>query len=331
MPNVFISYRRDDSSTISELIDQKLIEHYGPTAVFRDIDNIAVAEDFQKAIGRALRRCDVMVAVIGKRWLGVGSDGVRRIDGDRDWIRREIEIALQLDIPIIPVLVEGGTMPSQQMIPEGMRDLTRLQGLVVEVGPDFDSQVARLTTAIDQIDGGTTGRRIWRLLGFKSDDSTGAIAWRAAAIAALVVGFAILVDAVIGLAGGTETPMCRSGAPFPWCLRDIPARSQETDATRVHAFDFQTPSAEFKPGVRKWTRLTPEVWEQVYPDGTKNYNYRVKRISLNDCDGTVVASKENPDFQAFFPDRSCESKQFMFRRLSQGEKWIYYVPIDHME
>jgi hypothetical protein len=60
-------------------------------------------------------------------------------------------MALQLDIPIIPVLVERGQMPPSQNMPEGVRDLTRLNALIVEVGPDFDNQIARLITAIDKV------------------------------------------------------------------------------------------------------------------------------------------------------------------------------------
>jgi hypothetical protein len=112
---------------------------------------------------------------------------------------------------------------------------------------------------------------------------------------------------------------------------DLPAKFSETDATRVSAFDFQTPPQEIKPGFRKWTRVAPDTWVQLYPDGTKDFEYKVARINLYDCDGTVVSSKIDNDFQAFFPDKDCQTKQFMFRRLSQGNKWHSYVPIDHMK
>jgi hypothetical protein len=105
----------------------------------------------------------------------------------------------------------------------------------------------------------------------------------------------------------------------------------ETAATRVRAFDFKTPPQEIKPGFRKWTRVAPDVWEQLYPDGTKELEYTIKRINLYDCDGTVVGPKTDPDFQTFFPDKNCQTKQFMFRRLSQGTAWHSYVPIDRME
>jgi hypothetical protein len=149
-PNIFVSYRRNDSSAMAGWIHEKLFSQYG-TSVFKDIDNIAIGENFRNAIGRALRHCDVMVAVIGPKWLGPKDDGTRRIDEERDWIRVEIEIASHLGIPIIPVLVERAQMPGTHQVPEGMREVTMLNALVIEPGPDFHNQVRRLTDSIDRV------------------------------------------------------------------------------------------------------------------------------------------------------------------------------------
>jgi hypothetical protein len=92
-----------------------------------------------------------MVAVIGPKWLGPKDDGTRRIDEERDWIRVEIEIATHLGIPIIPVLVERAPMPGTHQVPEGMREVTMLNALVIEPGPDFHNQVRRLTDSIDRV------------------------------------------------------------------------------------------------------------------------------------------------------------------------------------
>ena len=168
----------------------------------------------------------------------------------------------------------------------------------------------------------------------KAHSTVASLTSKITALTALVVALGALIDAGISIVGKVETPMCRSRISFPWCATssdDTPARSQETDATRVHSFEFETSAAEFKPGLRKWSRIAPDVWEQLYPDGSKTFNYKVKRISLYDCDGTVVSPKEDPDFQSFFPDKGCETKQFMFRRLSQGTAWHSYVPIEHVE
>ena len=103
------------------------------------------------------------------------------------------------------------------------------------------------------------------------------------------------------------------------------------DATRTHSFEFTTPPTEVKAGLRQWTRVAPDVWEQVYPDGTKEYSYTLKRIHLDSCDGTIVVNKNDLDFQAYVPDRNCDDREFMFRRLSQGPGWRRYVPIDAMK
>ncbi len=112
---------------------------------------------------------------------------------------------------------------------------------------------------------------------------------------------------------------------------DAPAIYPETDATRVRGFQFTSSPSEIKPGLRKWALLPSDVWEQTYPDGTKEFNYVVKRIHLAECDGTVVSKKGEPEFQGFFPDKNCDQKTFMFRHLSQGNTWYPYVPIDTMK
>ena len=135
---------------MSGWIHEKLFSRYG-TSVFKDIDNIAIGENFRNAIGRALRHCDVMVAVVGPKWLGPREDGTRRIDEERDWIRVEIEIASHLGIPIIPVLVERAQMPGSHQVPEGMREVTLLNALVIEPGADFQNQLNRLMETIDRV------------------------------------------------------------------------------------------------------------------------------------------------------------------------------------
>ena len=112
---------------------------------------------------------------------------------------------------------------------------------------------------------------------------------------------------------------------------DTPARRAETDATRATSFRFETPPGEYKAGRRDWVRIGADAWEQLYPDGQKQMNRIVKRIHVGDCDGTVVSGKPDLDFQAFFPDKNCEDKEFMFRRLSQGYQWHRYAPIDAMK
>jgi hypothetical protein len=93
--NVFISYRREDSADVTGRINERLTQRYGHNVVFQDIDNIPLGVDFRQHLDRALSRCNVLLAVIGDRWIEEeNAVGQRRIDDPRDHLRLELETAL---------------------------------------------------------------------------------------------------------------------------------------------------------------------------------------------------------------------------------------------
>ena len=62
MPEIFISYRRDDSRGATGRLADKLVQHFGPEQVFRDLDAIEAGENFQRAIVDAVRAASVIRA-----------------------------------------------------------------------------------------------------------------------------------------------------------------------------------------------------------------------------------------------------------------------------
>lgn len=70
MPRITISYRRDDSGVITGRIFDRLAAHYGRESVFRDIDNIPPGADFRKHIDQVLDDSDIVLAVVGPKWVG---------------------------------------------------------------------------------------------------------------------------------------------------------------------------------------------------------------------------------------------------------------------
>jgi hypothetical protein len=63
-------------------------------------------------ISRAVGSCDVLLALIGDQWLTLtDSHGRRRLDDPDDFVRLEIEAALERNVRIIPILVDGANMP----------------------------------------------------------------------------------------------------------------------------------------------------------------------------------------------------------------------------
>ena len=115
MRAIFISYRRDDSEGHAGRLFEDLSQAFGEDAVFMDVSGIAAGRDFRKVIEEHTAACQVLLALIGKNWAtAVDADGHRRLDDPLDFVRLETASALKRDIPVIPVLVQGGRMPKAE-------------------------------------------------------------------------------------------------------------------------------------------------------------------------------------------------------------------------
>jgi len=106
MPKVLLSYRRSDASAIAGRIFDRLVVYYGREAVFMDVDNIPIGTDFRKHIGGFLHQCDILLAIVGTKWLVADDSGAPRLLDTDDPVRNELKTALQIGVPIIPVLVD---------------------------------------------------------------------------------------------------------------------------------------------------------------------------------------------------------------------------------
>jgi len=109
---VFISYRRDDSALAAKLLHNELARHFGADNVFMDIEDIGYGDDLVAAIDSHLAGADVVVVVIGPRWLELLQ---ARLRGD-DWVREEVRRSLALRAStgrprVIAALVEGAKVP----------------------------------------------------------------------------------------------------------------------------------------------------------------------------------------------------------------------------
>ena len=148
MAKIFLSYRREDSIGIAGRIYDRLNVHFGDGNVFRDIDNIPFGVDFREYIDAAVGQCDLFLAVIGTRWAGE-SDARRRIDDPRDFVRIEIESALKRGIPVIPILIDHATMPTDADLPPSLAGLVYRNAIDVDQGRDFHPHVDRLIRGIE--------------------------------------------------------------------------------------------------------------------------------------------------------------------------------------
>jgi TIR domain len=149
MSKIVISYRRSDSAATAGRIYDRLIDRYGEASVFMDVDKIPFGTDFRRHIQEVLSNADILLAVVGTRWLGAGADGAARIRDDADPVRVEIEAALRQGIAVIPVLVDGAAMPAAAELPEAIRDFAYLNAAPVDSGRDFRAHMERVIRSLD--------------------------------------------------------------------------------------------------------------------------------------------------------------------------------------
>jgi hypothetical protein len=160
MAKIAISYRREDTGGITGRIFDRLKSHYESAessangegnAVFMDYDSIPIGADFRQFIKNALDKCDVLLVVIGPRWVDAGDRSGPRIMRDSDWVRIEIETALKKEIPIIPILIDRTPLPTPERLPDSIRDFAYRQAAVIDSQIDFNQHVDRLLRQLDRL------------------------------------------------------------------------------------------------------------------------------------------------------------------------------------
>ena len=141
---IFISYRRDDSAGHAGRVMDRLEHEFGRDYLFMDVDSIPLGMDFVKVLRDEVGKCGVLLAVIGPRWSDArDEDGNRRLDNPNDFVRVELAAALQRNIPVIPILLDGARIPKAHQLPDELKGLTSRNGLDVRHA-SFRSDMDRL-------------------------------------------------------------------------------------------------------------------------------------------------------------------------------------------
>src|SRR3954467_11288103 len=103
---IFVSLPRTDASAHAGRLYDRLVDRFGAANVFKDLESTGPGADFADVIADAIARCDTLLAVIGRDWLGA------RLEDPQDWVRVEIASALEREIRVVPVLVAGASLPA---------------------------------------------------------------------------------------------------------------------------------------------------------------------------------------------------------------------------
>jgi hypothetical protein len=155
---IFLSYRRDDTQHSTGRLYERLVRVFGRNNVFKDVDSIPPGADFRDLLVQRVSNASVMLAVIGANWQAKDDQNRSRLENSGDFVRIELEDAMQRNIPVIPVLVDGAKLPLADHLPESLRALTFRQAVVLRADPDFSSDAERIIRHLQgELPNGGTG------------------------------------------------------------------------------------------------------------------------------------------------------------------------------
>jgi len=142
MGAICISYRPDDAEDEARGLYDELVQRFGEGAVRLDAES--TGGEAQLGPG------SVLLTVIGRRWLYAANEkGQRRLADPRDGVRREALSALQLDVPLVPVLVQGAHMPHAAQLPAELAELA-FQNAVELTRAHWSSDVSVLVRVLSR-------------------------------------------------------------------------------------------------------------------------------------------------------------------------------------
>ena len=149
---IFINYRRANSIGTAGRLRDRLARSFGQQNLFMDVDDIPAGVDFIAELKSHVAKCRVFLVIIGPNWLDVKEEtGERRLDSPDDFVTIEIAAALERDIRVIPVLVDGAHMPKADQLPEAIKSLGRRNAVEVrntQFGRDSEALIARVRDAL---------------------------------------------------------------------------------------------------------------------------------------------------------------------------------------
>lgn len=151
LKNIFISYRKVDSEDITGRIYDRLLGYFGPSRVFMDIDALLAGVDYRSQITEMLSQCDVVLPIIGDKWLtATDENGKLRLDNPEDLLRLEVSTSLsRKNVTVVPILVHGAKLPEASDLPPDLAPLAEKKPSEVRSGLRFNADLSELIERLE--------------------------------------------------------------------------------------------------------------------------------------------------------------------------------------
>jgi hypothetical protein len=151
---IFISYRPEDSGQTAERLCTQFRKHFGTKNVIAQTEEFHIGTNVKKHYRTQFQSGTILVVVIGKYWLeAVDQFGTRKIERHHDVVRTALETALEANVPVIPVLVDGATMNNIKVdeLPFSIREVVYHTGAVIHSEETFFADVSTLIRNLEML------------------------------------------------------------------------------------------------------------------------------------------------------------------------------------
>ena len=129
---IFISYRRQDSAGVTGRLYDNLKSQFRQGFIKMDVTSFPVASDFTESMRQAINDSEIILIIIGKFWINsLNESGEKRLFVTNDFVRQEIEHAIDIGKILIPVYVNDAIPPKSEELPNSIRKLAHLNGVTL--------------------------------------------------------------------------------------------------------------------------------------------------------------------------------------------------------
>ncbi|GKS58524.1 hypothetical protein YTPLAS18_20510 [Nitrospira sp.] len=148
---VFISYRRVTADQeLIRTIYERLNQHFGDGTIFLDEETISPGAYWETFIKDQIKSCFFMLVIIDEDWLNYRQEHRKRsIDLREDYVRLEIQLALNAHLIMIPTLIDQADMPTAEQLPPSIKRLAEHQAFRVHSDSSLHPDLDRLIQVID--------------------------------------------------------------------------------------------------------------------------------------------------------------------------------------
>ncbi|MFD8676337.1 toll/interleukin-1 receptor domain-containing protein [Streptomyces seoulensis] len=152
MGGVFINYRRSPRATDAvHRLYHRLSQHFGDAQVFLDTSSMLPGSRYPDDLRGRVHDCEVLLVTIPEGWLEARDpSGARSLNRAGDWVRFEIELALAAGKTVIPLLLDAAELPSPELLPSSIRDLSLRQAHRLPAD-GWDASVEKLIASLETL------------------------------------------------------------------------------------------------------------------------------------------------------------------------------------